>query len=322
MTMPGRTYNAGTGYRYGFNGQEKSNDVTEGNYTAEFWEYDSRTGRRWNTDPVLKPNISSYGTLGNNPIMFVDKNGDDWFVNHLGFYIWSDDANVMLLGFTQYAGTSLPSNVPRYKILTYIETETNFGKQNLLYHKYHYSGLKKFINWLCGAKNITNKEYSPHNEMMSEEFAGMAISYGVFKAAGFAYQAIKASAGSIWKLPGWLERGFVYEAMKGANLPKGFKTIDKFVKGVATSIKTLDLKADTYIKAGKVFGKLKEYIDELDAFKGAKRKGVEVLEQDVKEKVLDVAIPKGATKSQVEEIQKAIQYGKDKGIKVETTVIK
>jgi hypothetical protein len=37
-------------YRYGFNGQEKSDEIAgEGNHnTAEFWEYDTRTGRRWN----------------------------------------------------------------------------------------------------------------------------------------------------------------------------------------------------------------------------------------------------------------------------------
>jgi len=36
------------GYRYGFNGQEKSDEIKgEGNsYTALFWEYDPRIGRR------------------------------------------------------------------------------------------------------------------------------------------------------------------------------------------------------------------------------------------------------------------------------------
>ena len=35
------------GYRYGFNTQEKDDDVFIGAYTAEYWEYDSRLGRRW-----------------------------------------------------------------------------------------------------------------------------------------------------------------------------------------------------------------------------------------------------------------------------------
>jgi hypothetical protein len=49
-------------YRFGFNGQEKVNEIAGicNHNTALFWEYDSRLGRRWNTDPVVKPNESSY----------------------------------------------------------------------------------------------------------------------------------------------------------------------------------------------------------------------------------------------------------------------
>jgi LysM repeat protein len=64
------------GYRYGFNRQEKSDDVTAGNYTAEYWEYDSRIGRRWNLDPKPNPSISSYAAFANNPILLTDPLGD------------------------------------------------------------------------------------------------------------------------------------------------------------------------------------------------------------------------------------------------------
>lgn len=37
--------------------------------------------RRWENDPVVKPWESPYATFGNNPIVFVDPNGDDWFKN-------------------------------------------------------------------------------------------------------------------------------------------------------------------------------------------------------------------------------------------------
>jgi hypothetical protein len=46
--MPGRQYIGATAYRYGFNGMEKDVEVA-GNqniYTAAFWEYDARLGRR------------------------------------------------------------------------------------------------------------------------------------------------------------------------------------------------------------------------------------------------------------------------------------
>jgi LysM repeat protein len=77
MMMPNRTYSAGNGYRYGFNGQEKSNEIKdEGNsYTAAYWEYDSRLGRRWNVDPIFRAYESPYAAFGNNPILLNDPDG-------------------------------------------------------------------------------------------------------------------------------------------------------------------------------------------------------------------------------------------------------
>ena len=72
--QPGRNFNS-TNYSYGFNGQEKDDEVATGIYTAEFWEYDSRIGRRWNTDPVVYPWQSPYATFNNNPIYFADPSG-------------------------------------------------------------------------------------------------------------------------------------------------------------------------------------------------------------------------------------------------------
>ena len=57
-------------YRYGFNGQEKDQELGEGVTTAEFWEYDGKLGRRWNLDPVVKPFESPYACFRNNPIYF------------------------------------------------------------------------------------------------------------------------------------------------------------------------------------------------------------------------------------------------------------
>jgi len=75
--MPGRKYQAGTtSYRYAFNGQEKSTEINDASTTAEFWEYDSRIGRRWNIDPKPTIGVSSYATFFNNPILRFDILGD------------------------------------------------------------------------------------------------------------------------------------------------------------------------------------------------------------------------------------------------------
>jgi RHS repeat-associated protein len=66
-------------YRYGFGGQEKDDEISgEGNnYTAEFWQYDPRLGRRWNIDPLTfkYPWQSPYSAFNNNPIFFNDPLG-------------------------------------------------------------------------------------------------------------------------------------------------------------------------------------------------------------------------------------------------------
>jgi hypothetical protein len=78
MEMPERSINS-AGARFGFNGQEKVNEISGvgNNNTALFWEYDTRTGRRWNLDPVDQVSISNYSVNLLNPIMMNDPNGDN-----------------------------------------------------------------------------------------------------------------------------------------------------------------------------------------------------------------------------------------------------
>ncbi len=82
-------------YRFGFNTQEKVNEVSgKGNHnTAMFWEYDTRLGRRWNPDPVIKPWRSRYDAFDNNPIWKMDPLGDDEYYNSGGKWIGSNGAH-------------------------------------------------------------------------------------------------------------------------------------------------------------------------------------------------------------------------------------
>jgi hypothetical protein len=87
-------------YRFGYNGQEKVNEIAGiGNHnTAEFWEYDTRLGRRWNLDPEFKkmPFASPYTTNFNNPILILDPHGDFGIV---GFFVgFAVDVGVQILG--------------------------------------------------------------------------------------------------------------------------------------------------------------------------------------------------------------------------------
>lgn len=92
--LPGRNYSSGS-YRFGFNTQEKDDEIygaTGTSYTAEFWQYDPRTARRWNTDPVDKPWMSPYHAFSNKPIWNIDPNGAN---DHK--YDVDDQGNVTLI---------------------------------------------------------------------------------------------------------------------------------------------------------------------------------------------------------------------------------
>jgi hypothetical protein len=69
----------GDKYRFGFNGQEKTDEVYgKGNLnTALFWEYDTRIARRWNVDPVDQISVSNYAIMRNNPIYNIDPMGNE-----------------------------------------------------------------------------------------------------------------------------------------------------------------------------------------------------------------------------------------------------
>jgi len=78
MLLPGRHANT-SDYRYGFNGMELDNELKgEGNsYDFGARMYDPRVGRWLSLDRVHKDYQSDYVYASNNPIIFIDKGGND-----------------------------------------------------------------------------------------------------------------------------------------------------------------------------------------------------------------------------------------------------
>lgn len=90
-------------YRFGFNGQEKVNEIAGiGNHnTALFWEYDTRLGRRWNLDPKTTIGISDYSCFANNPVYNFDLLGDTLSRNEalaISAHVYGNLPDKVLLG--------------------------------------------------------------------------------------------------------------------------------------------------------------------------------------------------------------------------------
>jgi RHS repeat-associated protein len=73
------------GYRFGFNGQEKDNEVKGEGNSLDFGAriYDSRLGRWLSLDPFQSkyPGMSPYNFCGNTPTYFVDFDGKDYGIH-------------------------------------------------------------------------------------------------------------------------------------------------------------------------------------------------------------------------------------------------
>jgi RHS repeat-associated protein len=87
MLIQERTYTATVeGYRFGFNGMEKVDEVSGSGNAYDFGAriYDSRLGRWMSVDPLYNhpKNISHspYNFAINSPIMIIDKDGKIWWV--------------------------------------------------------------------------------------------------------------------------------------------------------------------------------------------------------------------------------------------------
>jgi hypothetical protein len=81
-------------YSFLFNGQESDNETFNSagaSYTAQFWQYDSRIGRRWNLDPRPNPSTSYYATFAGNPVWYSDPLGDIGKYKHRKYTINTDD---------------------------------------------------------------------------------------------------------------------------------------------------------------------------------------------------------------------------------------
>lgn len=110
----------------------------------------------------------------------------------------------------------------------------------------------------------------------------------------------------------------------GSRLPPNFKTFDFFDRttGVATSAKTLDTTtAAKMANPSQVYSSLKGNIDAAVGFTEYGLKDVTVSSSQITSRELQVAVPQATTNAQWEQINRAIEYGRSKGVTVKITKV-
>ncbi len=125
----------------------------------------------------------------------------------------------------------------------------------------------------------------------------------------------------VWALNAF-ERGRAIEDMLGRTLSRTFPVIDKWINGIATSIKSIELTAKTYQNISNLTNTVKGYVNELVAFGGHPGWGGTTVEGNkIAGKVLELAVPKGATPEQMAELDELIAWAAQQGVKLIVKVI-
>ena len=130
----------------------------------------------------------------------------------------------------------------------------------------------------------------------------------------------EVTAKQLWEL-GWAARGRILDSTFGdTNFPRNLPVIDSLWGGVATSIKSVNLNAETYQDAARLSARINTYIEQLAEFDGMEWGNRTISAQDIKGRALRLVIPRGsATTAQQEAIDATIKRAHNRGVDVIVT---
>ena len=274
------------GTPYGFTG-EWTDDTGLVHLRARY--YDPTTGAflspdPWRGDPSEPASLAPYSYARANPIHLTDPSGQCYgpveFLRKVP--IESGICNMLDQAMFIYAWPG-SSPADRNLAATYIGLWA-FGHSALI----------------VGAAGLTLAGGASLASWLYAQYLLSSLAPLVAKACGLAYAAWQATRGlaqrvsSPWSLPP-LERGKAIEQLLhsfglGRNLASNFPKIDRFVNGVAGSIKSIDLRLPTYQNMAALASRIQGYINDVANFQGhGIVRGAEIIGRE-----LILAYPAGA----------------------------
>jgi hypothetical protein len=106
--------------------------------------------------------------------------------------------------------------------------------------------------------------------------------------------AVIETPSAAWKL-GWAARGQYFDKLlRDGSLPPGFRTIDNFTNGIATSIKSIDLNAATYRAATRLVSRLTKCTADMTEYEGGSFANKKVLSEEITGRAVNLVVPKGS----------------------------
>ena len=137
---------------------------------------------------------------------------------------------------------------------------------------------------------------------------------GLSPALSIVEEFADVSPSEVWN-KGWAERGIEIEDALGGNLRRGYRTIDELGFGVATSIKSIDLRAATYQSATRLTSRINRYVDSIAKYVGDNIEGSESPKMEITARRLKLAVPRDSiTNAQNEAIEIAKTRAKRLGV--------
>ncbi|CNH85164.1 Uncharacterised protein [Yersinia pekkanenii] len=115
------------------------------------------------------------------------------------------------------------------------------------------------------------------------------------------------------------------QLLADTRLPKNFKTFDYYnpISRTAISVKTLDTTTAARVaNPRQIYSSLKGNIDVVASFKTYELSGRRLNSAMITSREVQLAVPINTTKAQWTEINRAIEYGKNHGVKVAVTQVK
>ena len=135
-------------------------------------------------------------------------------------------------------------------------------------------------------------------------------------------QAVGRAAESVWNLNPF-QRGVEIENMLGRSpqLAQNFPVIDRFVNGVATSIKSLDLGAKTYQNISRLSSTVRGYVNTLANWQGTRWGGTNIQAIDITSREVLLAVPPGASQAQIDALIQLQQWATTQGVNLTLVVV-